>query len=109
MRSGASALFICTLSSVLGFLVFCLAFRRLAAPQRLGDDLVAEHDLGVRHILDRKPPLVRLARSGIVPAQPGGVAVTPQEDAPEAPPTGDRDRHLDLDLAAGLALEIGPP
>ncbi len=37
------------------------------------------------------------------------VAVDAEQQAAEAPPAVDRDRHLDLDLVAGIALEIRAP
>ena len=71
--------------------------------------VVAQHDLGVRHLVDRQQHVGRLAGRRILALEAGGVAFHAGEHAAEPLAALDRDRHLDPDPVAGVALEIGAP
>ena len=84
-----------------------LAILGLAAPQQFGDQVVSKHELGLEHLLDRQRRLPLLARRPLN-MDAGRLPVHSGQEAAKPPPPLDGVRHLHLDLAADMALEVGP-
>jgi hypothetical protein len=72
-----------------GALLAHLALLILSALERLRDDVFAEHDPGLRHLLDGKQNLARFARRGIVAADACGRPFGAHEQAAEPAPALD--------------------
>ena len=83
-----------------------LLFGLLAAPERFGDQRVGQHELGLRHLLDRQHDVGGLARGDVVAADARDVAFGAEQLAAETLAALDRDRHLDLHEIVGVALEV---
>ena len=81
----------------------------LAAPERLGNQRVGEHELGLRHLLDREHDVRRLAGGRVVAANARGVAFGAEQLTAEALAALDRHRHFDLHKIIGVAIEVRLP
>ena len=81
----------------------------LAALERFGDQRVGKHQLGLRHVLDRKQEFLLLAFFRVVTAEPDGLAVGAEQQCRGNVCALDAARHLDLGDMAGVAVEIRAP
>ncbi len=84
-----------------------LALGGLAAPHRFRDQLVGQHQPGVRNILHHQQDVGFFARAYVIAMQLHRVALDACERAAEPLAALMGDRHLDLHQMAGIALEIG--
>ena len=86
-----------------------LTFRRLATPERFGNQCVGKEEFGLGHVLDRQHNLVVFSGGGIATANARCLPFYAQQQSTEPLAAIDRDRHLYLELVAGKALEVRTP
>ena len=84
-----------------------LAQLALAALERLADDRIGERHFRLSHVADRQQDLGVFAGCCLIAAESRAVALGADERAAETAAALDRDRHLDLDGVASVALEVG--
>ena len=90
-------------------LLLLLALGLLAAAERLRDQRVGQHELGLGHVLDRQHHVGGLARRRVVALDAREMAFGAEQLSAEPLAAFDRHRHLDLHEIAGVAFEIGLP
>src|SRR5262249_59777244 len=81
----------------------CLASRRLAAPERFGNQRISDDELGLGHFLDRQHNLACFAGCGIVAANARGLALHAEQQTVQSPSAVDRRPPFHPDAAAGPA------
>src|SRR5262249_53981314 len=85
------------------------ALRSLPAAKRLCDQLVAEQQFGVSHVLYPQQDLAFAVRTRIIAADPSLVSNYTQEQPTEAALACPRDGQFDLDALTGKPREIRAP
>ena len=86
-----------------------LALGVLATAERLRNQRVGEHELGLGHVFDRQHDVGGLARRRVVAMDAREMALGAEQLAAEPLAALGGHRHLDLHLIAGVALEIRLP
>jgi len=83
--------------------------RRLAAPERFGNQRIGDDEPGLGHFLDWQHNLGCFAGRGIVAANARGLAIHAEQQTVKSASAVDRRRHFHLEAVAGKALEIRAP
>src|SRR5947209_4723461 len=71
------------------------------APERFGNGCVTRNELCLRHVRDRQEDVLRVARGGIVEANPDGLALEAEQNAAKASSAFQCDGKLDFDTLSG--------
>ena len=83
------------------------AFGLLAAAHRFGDQRVGQNQPRFGDLLDRQEDIGCFAALDVVAPQVRTIAIDTDQDAAKALAAIVRNGHLDLDLVAGVAFEVG--